>query len=128
MICIRVPVDLCFQSIAGTEKVNRSFAINLNLLWEAYEATLSLGRATLGVYLTYAPSLGITDESRNCISNIRPGGMTIADAIRTIAYLAEKVLDLKYTGIVLKDFQRKASLYFPVIRLSARVRMVLELG
>ena len=38
------PVDLCFQSIAGTEKANRSFGIDLALLTEAREATLALGR------------------------------------------------------------------------------------
>jgi ethanolamine ammonia-lyase large subunit len=36
------PVDLCFQSIAGTEKANASFGINLSLIEEAYQATLSL--------------------------------------------------------------------------------------
>ena len=38
------PVDLCFQSIAGTEKANKSFGINLALLNEAHDATLSLKR------------------------------------------------------------------------------------
>lgn len=47
------PVDLCFQSIAGTEKANRSFGINLALLREAHEATLALGRGTLGNNVMY---------------------------------------------------------------------------
>jgi ethanolamine ammonia-lyase large subunit len=34
------PVDLCFQSIGGTEKTNASFGINLALIDEAYQATL----------------------------------------------------------------------------------------
>lgn len=38
------PVDLVFQSIAGTEKTNRSFGINFSLLKEAREAALSLKR------------------------------------------------------------------------------------
>ena len=38
------PVDLAFQSIAGTEAANRGFGIDLNLLAEAREATLSLKR------------------------------------------------------------------------------------
>src|ERR1700748_2119846 len=41
------PVDLCFQSIGGTERSNSSFGISLNLLDEAYEATLSLNRGTV---------------------------------------------------------------------------------
>jgi ethanolamine ammonia-lyase large subunit len=40
------PVDLCFQSIAGTEAANRSFGIDLALLAEAHEATRALGRVT----------------------------------------------------------------------------------
>lgn len=48
-----VPVDLIFQSIAGTEKANASFGINLSLLQEAYEAGLSLNRGTLGSNLMY---------------------------------------------------------------------------
>lgn len=47
------PVDLCFQSIGGTEKSNSSFGINLALLDEAYEATLSLGRGTAGNNVMY---------------------------------------------------------------------------
>ncbi len=42
------PVDLVFQSIAGTQKANDSFGINLNLLQEAHSAALELGRGTLG--------------------------------------------------------------------------------
>jgi ethanolamine ammonia-lyase large subunit len=47
------PVDLCFQSIGGTEKSNSSFGINLALLDEAYEATLSLNRGTVGNNVMY---------------------------------------------------------------------------
>ena len=42
------PVDLVFQSIAGTEAANASFGIDLALLREAREAALSLKRATVG--------------------------------------------------------------------------------
>lgn len=42
------PVDLVFQSIAGTQKANDGFGINLNLLQEAHDAALELGRGTLG--------------------------------------------------------------------------------
>jgi ethanolamine ammonia-lyase large subunit len=42
------PVDLVFQSIAGTEQANKSFGIDLALLKEAREAALSLRRATVG--------------------------------------------------------------------------------
>lgn len=48
-----VPVDLVFQSIAGTEKANASFGVSLSLLQEAYEAGLSLRRGTVGQNLMY---------------------------------------------------------------------------
>ena len=48
-----VPLDLMFQSIAGTQAANASFGINLQLLQEGYEAGLSLGRGSLGHNLMY---------------------------------------------------------------------------
>ncbi|HEX6104197.1 MAG TPA: ethanolamine ammonia-lyase subunit EutB [Gemmatimonadales bacterium] len=47
------PVDLVFQSVAGTEAANRSFGIDLALLAEARDAARSLGRGTLGDDLMY---------------------------------------------------------------------------
>jgi ethanolamine ammonia-lyase large subunit len=47
------PVDLVFQSIAGTEKANTSFGINLALLKEAREAALALHRGTVGDNVMY---------------------------------------------------------------------------
>lgn len=50
------PVDLVFQSIAGTEKANTSFGINLAILREAYDAALSLRRGTVGQNVMYFES------------------------------------------------------------------------
>ncbi len=47
------PVDLVFQSIAGTEAANRSFGIDLKILQEGYEAGLSLKRGTVGDNVMY---------------------------------------------------------------------------
>jgi ethanolamine ammonia-lyase large subunit len=47
------PVDLVFQSIAGTEAANSSFGINLKLLDEAHNAALSLQRGTVGNNVMY---------------------------------------------------------------------------
>jgi ethanolamine ammonia-lyase large subunit len=49
----RVPVDLVFQSIAGTQAANRSFGIDLALLKEAHQAGLSLRRGTVGNNVMY---------------------------------------------------------------------------
>ncbi|QLF93101.1 ethanolamine ammonia-lyase subunit EutB [Pseudomonas sp. ABC1] len=48
-----VPLDLVFQSIAGTQAANESFGISLEILREGYEAGLSLNRGTLGNNLMY---------------------------------------------------------------------------
>jgi len=47
------PVDLVFQSIAGTEAANRGFGISLSMLDEAYQAALALRRGTLGDNVMY---------------------------------------------------------------------------
>jgi ethanolamine ammonia-lyase large subunit len=47
------PVDLVFQSVGGTEAVNRSFGVSLPLLAEARDAALSLGRAGPGGNVMY---------------------------------------------------------------------------
>ena len=47
------PVDLVFQSIAGTEKANKSFGIDLAVLAEAQSAALSLNRGTVGNNVMY---------------------------------------------------------------------------
>ena len=47
------PVDLVFQSIAGTEAANAGFGIDLALLHEAQQAALALGRGTVGNNVMY---------------------------------------------------------------------------
>ncbi|HVY17613.1 MAG TPA: ethanolamine ammonia-lyase subunit EutB [Rhodopila sp.] len=47
------PVDLVFQSIGGTEAVNRSFGVSLALLKEARDAALSLRRGSVGQNVMY---------------------------------------------------------------------------
>jgi ethanolamine ammonia-lyase large subunit len=48
-----LPVDLVFQSIAGTQAANKSFGIDLAILKEAREAGLSLRRGTIGNNVMY---------------------------------------------------------------------------
>jgi ethanolamine ammonia-lyase large subunit len=47
------PIDLVFQSIAGTEAANKSFGINLAILQEGREAALALERGTVGDNVMY---------------------------------------------------------------------------
>lgn len=48
-----VPIDLMFQSIAGTQKANEGFGISLAMLQEGYEATLALNRGSIGNNVMY---------------------------------------------------------------------------
>lgn len=48
-----IPIDLVFQSIAGTQKANEHFGVNLSVLNEAYQAALSLNRGTVGKNVMY---------------------------------------------------------------------------
>lgn len=58
---------------------------------------------SLGVYLTYAPFPGCTDEARNCISNVRPAGLSIEEGVRKLCYLVQGAFARQLTGVNLKD-------------------------
>lgn len=58
---------------------------------------------SMGVYLTYGPKPGNTDEVRNCISNIRPEGLTYERAAEKILYLIQQCLAHRKSGVSIKD-------------------------
>jgi len=58
---------------------------------------------SLGIYLTYHPQVGKTDEARNCISNVRPEGLNSEAAAAKLVYLIRESVRLKLSGIALKD-------------------------
>ena len=58
---------------------------------------------SLGVYLTFAPSVGTTDEKRNCVSNIHGAGLSYEDAAAKIGWLIREGLARQLTGVGLKD-------------------------
>jgi len=58
---------------------------------------------SLGVYLTWGPRRGRQNAERNCISNVRPGGLGFEAAARTVRDLAAGALLLGESGIGLKE-------------------------
>lgn len=83
---------------------------------------------SLGVYMTYAPAPGCTDEARNCISNVRSGGLSVAEGVRKLCYLVEAAFARRLSGVHLKDdmtdaylpFAERRALRRPSVRLPAK--------
>ena len=58
---------------------------------------------SMGLYMTWGPRVGLTDESRNCISNVRPAGLSYEEASYKLHYLVSEALRRQVTGVQLKD-------------------------
>lgn len=58
---------------------------------------------SLGAYLTFRPRPGLTDESRNCVSNIRPEGLPYEFAVQKLMYLLTEMKTRRLSGVGLKD-------------------------
>ena len=57
---------------------------------------------SLGAYITYGPKSGNPDSGRNCVSNIRDGGLPIREAAEIIAALVKDMVKTRVSGVALK--------------------------
>jgi ethanolamine ammonia-lyase small subunit len=62
---------------------------------------------SLGAYVTYGPKPGHPDSARNCVSNIRDGGLPIGEAARTIAVLVRDMIKTGVSGVAMKAAMAK---------------------
>lgn len=67
---------------------------------------------SLGAYLTHRPRIGLTDERRNCVSNIRPDGLPYERAAEKIFYLLQEMKTHQLSGVGLKDHSISTSATF----------------
>lgn len=58
---------------------------------------------SMGLYLSWMPRPGLHDAMRNCISNIRPAGLSFAQAAHKAHYLLQQARSRELSGIALKD-------------------------
>jgi ethanolamine ammonia-lyase small subunit len=58
---------------------------------------------SLGLYLTWMPRVGLLDASRNCISNVRAGGLAYQEATAKLHYLLVQARQRQLSGVGLKD-------------------------
>lgn len=58
---------------------------------------------SLGIYLTFAPRVGLKDASRNCISNVRARGLLYDEAAHKLAWLVGQAFKRGLSGVDLKD-------------------------
>jgi ethanolamine ammonia-lyase small subunit len=58
---------------------------------------------SLGLYLTWQPQPGLTDANRNCISNVRPAGLSIEAGAAKLVQLLTAARARQLTGVGLKD-------------------------
>jgi ethanolamine ammonia-lyase small subunit len=58
---------------------------------------------SMGIYMTWAPRVGRTDADRNCISNVRPEGMSYDAAANKLFYLIREARRRRISGVQLKD-------------------------
>lgn len=99
----RAPVVIATQArVALADEVADLLQAKLSIMLIGERPGLS-SPDSLGIYITHAPFRGRSDAERNCISNVRPEGLSYAAAAFKLAWLVREALGRGLTGIDLKD-------------------------
>ena len=98
-----VPVIIAEQArVAIGDEIGERLKAELMLLLIGERPGLS-SPDSLGAYITWAPRMGRTDAERNCISNIRPEGLTYPNAAARISHYLQAARQSRLTGVGLKE-------------------------
>jgi ethanolamine ammonia-lyase small subunit len=104
------PLVIATQArVALADEVAEAFGARLSVMLIGERPGLS-SPDSLGIYVTHAPRRGRHDAERNCISNVRPAGLSYAVAASKLAWLLREALRRGLTGVALKDESELAAL------------------
>lgn len=96
------PIVLASQArVALGDPIGEALDATLTVLLVGERPGLSAADS-LGAYITYGPKPGNADSARNCVSNIRDGGLPIGEAAAIIASLVRDMVRTQISGVALK--------------------------
>jgi ethanolamine ammonia-lyase small subunit len=97
------PIVLATQArVAIADEVGALLKAKLTIILIGERPGLSAADS-MGAYITYGPQRGNTDERRNCVSNVRAGGLPPQLAAEKVLQLVSGAFYMKQTGVLLKD-------------------------
>jgi ethanolamine ammonia-lyase small subunit len=105
-----LPADTRFAPVVVATQARVALADEVGELFGAALSVMLIGERpglsspdSLGIYLTHTPKRGRHDAERNCISNVRPEGLSSEAAAFKLAWLMRESLRRGLTGVGLKD-------------------------